>query len=163
MQTVRLLHDEHLEIEALMVRLQGLARHQGLERPGEADRDAVMSKLSEVIAGIQTLLSNHLAFEEEHLFPKLAANGDTDMGELLTAEHVSIRAAAGSIIEIARAARRQGFTAESYRRFHQLANELADRVIAHAAKEEMALLPMVEELLSAEDDMELASAYSNLR
>lgn len=163
MQTVRMLHDEHLEIETLMTRLQGFTRRQGLEPPSEADRHAVMSKLWEIIAGIETLLFGHLAFEEEHLFPRLAANGETDMGELLTAEHVSIRAAAGSIIEIARAARRQGFTAESYRRFHRLANELADRVISHAAKEEMALLPMVEELLSAEDDMELASAYSNLR
>ncbi len=163
MQTVRMLHDEHLEIETLMERLQGFARRQGLERPGEADRDAVISELWEIIAGIETLLYGHLAFEEEYLFPRLAANGETDMGELLTAEHVAIREAAGSIIEIARAARHEGFTAESYRRFHRLANELADRVISHAEKEEMALLPMVEELLSADDDMELAQAYSNLR
>ncbi len=163
MQTVRMLHDEHLEIEALMVRLQGLARHQGLERPGEADRDAVMSKLPEIIAGIQTLLSDHLAFEEEHLFPRLAANGDTDMGELLTAEHESIREVADCFTEIARGALDEGFTAESYRRFHRLAVELADRVISHAEKEEMALLPMIEELLSADDDMELASAYTKER
>ena len=161
MQTARRLHDEHLEIETLMKRLHGLARHQGLERPCEADRDAFMSKLSEIIAGIQTLLSDHLAFEEEHLFPRLAANGETDMGQLLTAEHEPIRKVAGSITEIACAARDQGFTAESWRQFHHLAFELADRVISHAEKEEMALLPLVEELLSADDDMELASAAAN--
>ncbi len=163
MQTARRLHDEHLEIETLMKRLHGLARHQGLERPGEADRDAFMAKLSEIIAGIQTLLSDHLAFEEEHLFPRLAANGETDMGQLLTAEHEPIRKVAYSITEIARTARDEGFTAESWRRFHRLAFELADRVISHAEKEEMALLPLVEALLSADDDMELASAHMAAR
>ena len=161
MQTARRLHDEHLEIETLMKRLHGLARHQGLERPGEADRDAFHSKLSEIVAGIQTLLSDHLAFEEEHLFPRLAANGETEMGELLTAEHEPIRTVADCITEIARTARDEGFTAESWRRFHRLAVELADRVICHAEKEEMVLLPLVEELLSADDDMALASATAN--
>ncbi len=163
MQTAHLLHDEHVEIEALMKRLHGLVRQQGLACPGEADRDAVMSKLSEIIAGIQTLLGGHLNFEEEHLFPRLAANGEADMGELLTAEHEPIREAADSITEIARTARDEGFTAESWRRFHRLAFELADRVICHAEKEEMALLPLVEELLSADDDMELASAHAKSR
>ncbi len=163
MQTARMLHDEHLAIEALMKRLQGFACHQGVELPGEADRDAEMSMLSEIIAGIQTLLCGHLTFEEEHLFPRLAANGDTDMGELLTAEHEPIREVADCITGIARTARDEGFTAESWRRFHRLAFELADRVISHAEKEEMALLPLVEALLSADDDMELASAYTALR
>lgn len=160
MQTARLLHDEHLEIETLMKRLQGFARHQGLERPGEADRDAFMSKLSEIVAGIQTLLGDHLAFEEEHLFPRLAANGETEMGEFLTAEHEPIREAAAAINEIARVARDEGFTAASWRQFHRLAFELADRVISHAEKEEMALLPMIEELLSADDDMELVACIT---
>ena len=163
MQTARRLHDEHLEIETLMKRLHGLARQQGLERPGEADRDAFMAKLSEIVAGIQTLLSDHLAFEEEHLFPTLAANGETEIGQLLTAEHEPIRKVADSITGIAHTARDEGFTTESWRRFHRLAFELADRVISHAEKEEMALLPLVEELLSADDDMELASAFSKAR
>ncbi len=163
METARRLHDEHLEIETLMKRLHGLAHHQGLERPGEADRDAINSKLSEITAGIRTLLSDHLAFEEEHLFPRLAANGETDMGQLLTAEHELIRKVADSLTGIARAALDEGFTADSWRRFHRLAFELADRVISHAEKEEMALLPLVEELLSADDDMELAAAHIETR
>lgn len=158
MQTTRRLHDEHLEIETLMNRLQGLARQHGLEQPGEGELDAFMAKLSEIAAGIQSLLYDHLAFEEDHLFPRLAANGEADMGQLLTAEHEPIRKVASSITEIARTARDDGFTAESWRRFHRLAVELADRVISHAEKEEMALLPLVEELLSDDDDMELASA-----
>ena len=93
----------------------------------------------------------------------LAANAHTDMGELLTDAQESSREVANCFTEVARGALDEGFTAESYRRFHRLAVELADRVISHAEKEEMALLPMIEELLSADDDMELAAAYMAAR
>jgi hemerythrin-like domain-containing protein len=42
----------------------------------------------------------------------------------------------------------------------RLAQEFVEREVAHIQKESMALLPMLEDLLDADTDAELALAYS---
>ena len=54
-----------------------------------------------------------------------------------------------------------GFSDDSWTQFRATAAELIERMIAHIQKEEMALLPMLEELLDDETDMELSTDYAS--
>jgi len=56
---------------------------------------------------------------------------------------------------------KDGFDPVGWDRFRDLSAELIERMFAHIQKEEMALLPMLDDLLEAQDDMELAAAYSD--
>ncbi len=159
-QTARLLHGEHMEEVALLERLEDLLRRQRADRPpapGNADLDAL---LPDLISRVDGRARQHFDFEEAYLFPKLAELGESDIGDFLKSEHDAIRATGRGLADLAGAAREAGFGAESWRAFHQLAGELVERAVSHIQKEEMGLLPMLEDLLEEEEDAELALAYA---
>ena len=97
-------------------------------------------------------ISRHFAFEEEELFPRLAEAGEGDIAELLTEEHVVIRSAAQAFSA--------ALEAQDWRQLRAAGLELSERLNAHVQKEEMSLLPAVEDLLDEETDARLALAYA---
>ena len=97
-------------------------------------------------------VAHHFDFEETALFPRLAAAGEGDIGELLGEEHVAIRAAAKRFAELMR-------SDPSHAHVRPLALELAERLVAHVQKEEMSLLPMLDDLLDEAADAELTLQY----
>jgi len=144
-QVTRRLHEEHVEVLALCSRLEASAA-------GAKSDAALMRAAAAALAGE---IERHFAFEESALFPRLAAAGEGDMVELLLEEHAAIRAAA------------QRFSAAvsadaSHPRLKPLALELAERLASHAQKEEMSLLPALDNLLDEGTDHELACAYAAL-
>jgi len=78
--------------------------------------------------------------------------------ELLTEEHETIRSAAHALRELLALPQPD---AAARRQLGALGLELAERLVAHVQKEEMALLPALEDLLDEETDRELALAYAN--
>lgn len=78
----------------------------------------------------------------------------------LTEEHQAMLPVAKQVANIARRCLATGFTDQTWSEFTSCSGELIERMLSHIQKEEMALLPMVEELLDPETDMELAEAYS---
>ena len=98
-------------------------------------------------------VAHHFDFEETALFPRLAAAGEGDLGELLAEEHVAIRAAAKRFAELMR-------SDPSHAHVRPLALELAERLASHIQKEEMSLLPALEDLLDDEADGQLAARYA---
>ena len=99
-------------------------------------------------------LASPFELEEKELFPRLAAAGDADIGELLTEEHGVIREVGGRFIELAR---RGAALAE----LRPLGLELAERIFAHVHKEELGLVPLVEDVLDDEADEALSLAYAS--
>jgi hemerythrin-like domain-containing protein len=99
-------------------------------------------------------LATHFELEEKELFPRLAAAGDADIGELLTEEHAMIREVGGRFIELARGG-------GSQRVLRPLGLELAERIFAHVHKEELGLVPLVEDALDDEADEALSLAYAS--
>jgi hemerythrin-like domain-containing protein len=99
-------------------------------------------------------LATHFELEEKELFPRLAAAGEGDIGELLTEEHGVIREAGRRFIELAR---RGG----SLRELRPLGLELAERIFAHVHKEELGLVPLLEDVLDDEADEALSLAYAS--
>jgi DUF438 domain-containing protein len=146
-QTSLRLHEEHLATIRLWGSLeQALAAHLP-----EAQLAALYRNCAAALADD---VARHFAFEEKELFTRLAEAGDGDIAELLAEEHETIRRGADEF----RALLAQGGAPQSLR---ALAFELAERMVAHVQKEEMALLPALEDLIDEETDRELALSYAS--
>jgi hemerythrin-like domain-containing protein len=144
-QVCRRLHEEHEASLALCSRLEATLA------AGRSDA-ALMRAAAAALAGE---VERHFAFEEAELFPRLAASGEGDIADLLQEEHVAIRAAAARFIALVK---ENSFKNE----LRVVGLELAERLASHAQKEEMSMLPALDELLDEETDHELASAYAAL-
>jgi hemerythrin-like domain-containing protein len=139
----RRLHEEHDATLALWGRLESAlaaGRH-----------DAAL--LKSAAAALAHELDRHFRFEEEELFPRLAQAGEGDIGELLREEHEVIRAAGTRFIALVK---NGSFENET----KILGLELAERLVGHVQKEEMALLPALEDFIDEETDHELEHAYA---
>jgi hemerythrin-like domain-containing protein len=142
-QVCRRLHEEHEATLALCSRLEASLA------AGRSDA-ALMRAAAAALGGE---VERHFAFEEAELFPRLAAGGEGDIAELLQEEHVAIRAAAARFIALVK---ENSFENE----LRVVGLELAERLASHAQKEEMSMLPALDDLLDEEVDHELASAYA---
>jgi hemerythrin-like domain-containing protein len=153
------LHEEHGATVALMERLeQMLARSRRGGPPDRAD-GGVARLLSDLSASVEAEVERHFAFEEEHIFTYLEAIGDAEIGKHLTDEHAAIRPIGMRVAAMARAAGSNGFSAAEWEEFMRLGQELSDRMLAHVQKEEMALLPVIEENMDAETEAQLYQQY----
>jgi iron-sulfur cluster repair protein YtfE (RIC family) len=140
-QVSRRLHEEHVATLALWSRVEAVLA------AGKADPDLMRA----AAASLAEEVAHHFDFEEQALFPRLAEAGEGDIAQLLEEEHAAIRAAAGRFIALAK----QDFSAE----LRRLGLELAERLVSHVQKEEMSLLPVLDDLLDEETDDALAAAY----
>ena len=153
------LHDEHGATVALMERLeQLLARGRRGSPPDKSDSN-VARLLSDLAASIESEVERHFAFEEEHLFTYLEAMGDAGIGEHLTSEHQAMRPLGKRVAALARAAMANGFTPAEWDEFTRLGQELGDLMLAHVQKEEMALLPVIEDNMDPETEARLYQDY----
>ena len=153
------LHDEHGATVALMERLeQLLARGRRSGPPDKADSN-VARLLSDLSTGVESEVQRHFAFEEDHLFSYLEAMGDAGIGEHLKSEHEVMRPLGIRVAAIARSAMASGFTPAEWEEFTRLGQELSDGMLAHVQKEEMALLPVIEENMDSETEARLYQEY----
>jgi len=67
------------------------------------------------------------------------------------------------LAELARRFREGGLSEELWAEFHALGAELDERLVAHIQKEDMGLLPALDDLLEEETDDRLALQYAELR
>lgn len=153
------LHEEHGATVSLMERLeQMLARWRRGGPPDRAD-GGVARLLADLSASVEAEVERHFAFEEEHIFTYLEAIGDAEIGKHLTDEHAAIRPIGMRVAAMARAAASNGFSPAEWEEFMRLGQELSDRMLAHVQKEEMALLPVIEENMDAETEAQLFQHY----
>lgn len=158
-QVPRLLHEEHAATISLLDRLEGLLAKSGPKTPADAADGETHRLLGDLAANLENETGRHFDFEEGHLFARLADMGDSFIADLLTEEHTAIRPLADRIAGMARAARADGFSVEAWRDFHQYGMELVERQVAHIQKEEMGLLPILEDMLDDDIDTDLAAEY----
>ena len=148
----RRLHEEHETTLALWGRLEQTLATRGAKPPTEED----LRLVRDCAAQIADEVTRHFAFEETDLFPLLAASGEGDIAALLAGEHAAIRDAARRFGELARPG---GEGEAHWPELRALALELAERLVSHVQKEEMSLLPSLEDLLDEETDQALAGSY----
>ena len=155
----RLLHEEHRSTIAMLEGLENMIARAKKTAPDV--NDPVSRKiLQQMIQTIEQEVSGHFAFEEAELFTRLAEFGDEAIGEHLTQEHQAMLPIAEQAAAMANNAMNNGFSDAEWNDFRSLTGELIERMLAHIQKEEMALLPMLEDLIDSETDMTLAQAYS---
>jgi iron-sulfur cluster repair protein YtfE (RIC family) len=139
-QVSRRLHEDHEATLALWARVEATL----------AARKTDAALMRAAAASLAEEIERHFGFEEKELFPRLAAAGEGDIAELLAEEHAAIRAAAGQFI----AGVRKDPLDQTLR---ALGLELAERLVSHVQKEEMSMLPALEDLLDAQTDDALAA------
>jgi hemerythrin-like domain-containing protein len=153
------LHDEHRATIVLMERLeQIIARFRKGALPDAKD-PTVTQLLTDLTIGIEGEIERHFAFEEEELFTYLTAMGDEAIGAHLTEEHAAIRPLGLALVKLVREIRAQGFDADRWTQFGRLSQELCERMVAHVQKEEMALLPVLDENMDPETEARLYEKY----
>src|SRR5262245_7899448 len=153
------LHDEHCATIALIERLeQLLARHKRGAPPDIGD-GGIARLLSDLSTGVEAEVQRHFDFEENRLFAFLNAAGDEAIAAHLTDEHHAIRPIGVEIAKLARAAADRGFDQRGWDRFRNLGQDLCERMLAHVQKEEMALLPLLEDGMDAETEARLLEEY----
>lgn len=141
-QVNRRLHEEHVAVIALCARLEA-ALASGAPDP---------ALLKTALAAIDEEVERHFVFEEAELFPRLKEAGEGDLVELLLEEHAAVRDAAR---RFAAAAKQSPHGSE----LRPAGLEFAERLASHAQKEEMSLLPALENLLDEATDAELIMGY----
>ena len=144
-QTSRRLHEEHEATLALWNRFEQAAGARTWPPEVELMRRCAAALAEEV--------SHHFAFEETELFPRLTEAGEGDIAELLAEEHTAIQAAAQEFSA--------ALQAQDWQRLRTAGLELCERLVGHVQKEEMSLLPAIEDLLDEETDARLALAYAS--
>lgn len=154
------LHEEHRATIALMERLEQLITKNRRSGSPNCDDPAVRQLLADLSTGVQGEVERHFAFEEERLFPYLSAAGDEAIGAHLAGEHAAIRPVGLRIAGLARAASTGAFDQASWTEFCRAGQELCERMLAHVQKEEMALLPLLEENMDADTEMRLFEEYA---
>jgi hemerythrin-like domain-containing protein len=153
------LHDEHGATVALMERLEQLiARYRRGVPPDVGDR-GVAQLLSDLSVAMQSEVERHFAFEENHLFTYLDAIGDEAIGAHLTDEHSALRPLGIQIAQLARDAAAKGFDDATWTEFRRIGQDLCERMLAHVQKEEMALLPLLDDNMDADTAARLLQDY----
>lgn len=151
------LHQEHVAVIALMDKLSAFV---GKGVPSFEDSSA-SRLIDDVITGIEGEITDHFQFEEVDLFPILRDEGDGDMADLLSEDHEVILPIGKQLVEKARNAKANGFTDESWTEFRRLGGEFAERLTDHASKEEIGLVPLIDETLEDDVDERLAAGYTH--
>lgn len=155
----RRLHEEHAATLTLWSRLEQQLAARGAQWP-PAEGDEITARLRECAGMLAQEVSRHFAFEEAQLFPRLEASGEGDIARLLAEEHGVIREAAEQFTALHARGARGELDAAGWRTLKTLALELVERLVSHVQKEEMSLLPALEDLIDEDSDRELITEYS---
>jgi len=158
-QTSHRLHEEHRANLELLGRVE-----QALGRmPRGGSGDPTLVKLAGALGEhLAQDVERHFGFEERELFTRLREAGDEGIAALLQEEHDAIRDVATELLPLTQAATTGTLDGAGWNVFKRGALELVERQVAHIQKEEMALLPMLDDLLDDDTDRELAFAYAAL-
>ena len=152
------LHKDHMTTLQLLERFETALGPKSSSPPDTAGGD-FRNLLTDLVTVLEAEVKGHFAFEEEHLFPRFAAEIDPAISEMLQGEHEIIRPIATQLVELARAALKDGFTTDSWEEFRIAGLELVEREVFHVQKEEMGFLPGLDEILDEDEDRELNMAY----
>lgn len=158
--TCRRLHEEHEAVFELMRRLQrALASARADVMPDFFD-PVWSGLLRDVRSGLEYEVARHFDFEERSLFPMLSEAGESDLVELLNADHEVIREVTAPLLELVGKGQARELDPPGWHSLKRLGPELCERLTDHALKEEQAMLPALESLLSEDEDRELFAAYA---
>lgn len=116
--------------------------------------------LDEFAQTMEVDIGRHFDFEEQQLFTRLDEAGDGAIAAMMKEEHDAIREVAAELLPLAREVAQGVVDDEAWDRLRLGTLELIERQVAHIQKETMALLPLLQDVLDAQTDGELALEYA---
>jgi hemerythrin-like domain-containing protein len=152
------LHEEHAAVIALLERLAQTIAKNGDSVPDAKD-PFVAKLMSDLAAELPGEVESHFAFEEAELFSYLGEAGNQGIGAHLTYEHGIIRPIGAALVKLIGDVRALGFDVARWAEFRRLGRDLYDTLVPHARKEDMALLPMLDDMMDSEKEMQLYQKY----
>lgn len=159
-QTCRRLHEEHEAVFELLRRFRRALDAAARDAATDTSAPAWSALLRDVRVGLEGEVARHFEFEERALFPLLADAGEGDMVELFDEDHKTVRDVAAPLLELLAAP--QALDRAGWQSLRRLGFELCDSLTGHAEREEQALLPALDNLLSEDQDRELFAAYAGI-
>jgi hemerythrin-like domain-containing protein len=153
------LGEEHRATVSVMERLAALITSQRREAPEAGGGSAASHLLRELAGGVESEVMRHFDFEEQSLFALLEASGEAEIGAHLTEEHAAMRPLWERLAALARAGATAGFGEAGWSEFQRVGLELCERMLAHIQKEDIALLPLIEDSMDAETEQRLYDLY----
>ena len=157
------LHDDHMITVSALERLESALTKTGRKVPPAADDPEWARLLADLVAIMRSEISSHFSFEEKYLFPLAEEIGDSPMIMILQDEHDTIRPLAERFARAVDETKGVGFGSESWPEFFDLSMELAERETFHIQKEEMAFLPMLDQIIDPEIEPDLTMALADGR
>ena len=157
------LHDDHMMTVGMLEKLEATLMRIGRKAPPTADNPDLDRLLTDLVAIMQSEISSHFSFEEEHLFPLIEEMGEIPMVMMLRDEHNTIRPLAEKVTALVKTARTDGFTEESWAELYDLGLELSERETFHIQKEEMGFLPLLDQLIDPDDAAELEMTFAEAK
>ena len=161
-QTARALHEDHRANLDVLGRVeQAFSRLPRGKVPATGPGDEITLLVAALKRQIAQDVDRHFVFEETELFSRMVDSGDGGMAALLASEHDAIRDLAAELLPMLDAQAQGALDASGWTELVNGALELVERQVSHIQKEEMALLPLLEDLLDDETDGQLALAYAS--
>ncbi len=157
-QICRRLHEEHAAVFELCRRIDTAFARQA--DPPAADDATWIALLSKVGQAMEQEVWRHFEFEENALWPLLRDAGDGDLAVLLDEEHEVIRDVAEALTSGIAKGLAGKLDRAAWQRLKTAALEFSERLVSHAQKEDLSLLPALDNLLTPEQDSEMFGAYA---
>ena len=155
----RRLHEEHMNALALLEQFELILGGRKGAWPPPPDDDAWRAFSAKLTEALNNEVAGHFALEEDALFGRLTDAGNGDLVDLLLEEHATIRAVVGELLPLCALSTRGGAVeAATWQSIKTHGLELIERLSGHINKEELSLVPAVEEVLDEETDRQLAMA-----
>jgi hemerythrin-like domain-containing protein len=152
------LYEEHAAVQVLLQRLeQTVSKHR--ESVPDAKEQMLAKLMNDLASELPGEVNRHFDFEEAELFSYLAENGNPGIGAHLTHEHSIIRPIGAALVALIKVVRTQGFDEARWTDFRKHGQQLVMTLAPHAHKEDMALLPMLEDAMDEAKEAELYEKY----
>lgn len=153
-QIARLLNEEHRGQLDLLGKVESAL---GSRKAGD---DVLRDLVKQLRQQVEHDVGRHFEFEEQELFTRMDESGEGDIAGLLAEEHDAIRDVAEELLPLTAAALEGTLDTAGWDALRRAALEMVERQVAHIQKEEMAMLPLLEDLLDEETDGRLAMEYA---
>lgn len=154
MRLAEILHKEHQRTLVVLDQLDGWR-----DKDCPTNMSDISALLQDLIDVAQSDITDHYAFEEEHLFPILRQNGADFMTNMLSGEHTVIRPIAQAVSKLAQDALQDGFTSESWAEFQKQSFDFIAHETFHIQKEEMGLISALNSMFTPEMEAPLIEIY----
>lgn len=154
----RRLHEEHAAVFELCRRIDAAFARQ--TDPPATDDATWIALLRKIGQAMEQEVWRHFEFEERALWPLLRDAGDGDLAVLLDEEHEVIRDVAETLASGIATGLAGKLDRAAWQRLKTAALEFSERLVSHAQKEDLSLLPALDNLLTPEQDSEMFGAYA---